>query len=124
METQQSRWSQDNCGTDQPAGTQGKSAQTSDDTIRCAEVGSSLTATIEDQELMSDQHRFANDGTKPARPCQSDYRHGQMYEENKEIAHLRIVTKAARDDEFRPNLAIRHSQVPGGQGFGAGYLDE
>jgi len=46
-----------------------KGAQTGDDTIRGAQVGSTFTATIEDQELMLDEHRLGNDGTQTSRSC-------------------------------------------------------
>src|SRR5438270_10047387 len=53
------------------AGRMKKGTQTGDDPICCAQVGRTLSAAIEDQQLMPDQHGFGNNGTEPAGPCQS-----------------------------------------------------
>ena len=50
-------------------------AQAGDDPIRGTQVGSTLAATIEDQQLMPEQHRFGHDGpesTWPRQPRQGD----------------------------------------------------
>ena len=57
-----------------------KGAQTSDDTIRGAQVRSTLAAAIEDQQLMPDQHGFGYHGTESARPGQSHQGDDQMKE--------------------------------------------
>jgi hypothetical protein len=46
-----------------------KSAQTGDDTIRGAEIGRTLAASIQDSQLMFDEHRLGNDGTEASWPC-------------------------------------------------------
>ena len=54
---------------------------------RGAQVGRTLAAAIEDQQLMLDQHRFGNDGTDSSWLCQSDYGDDQMNEQDDEVAH-------------------------------------
>ncbi len=43
-----------------------KSAQAGDNTIHGTQVGCTLSATIEDQQLMSEQHGFGDNGTESA----------------------------------------------------------
>jgi hypothetical protein len=50
-------------------------AKAGDDAIRGTQVGSTLAATIEDQQSMPEQHRFGHDGpesTWPRQPRQGD----------------------------------------------------
>ena len=69
VEMQQSGRLQNDSGPQNAYWAHEKGAQTGDDTIRGAQVGSTLTATIEDQELMLDEHRLGNDGTQTSRSC-------------------------------------------------------
>ena len=71
VEMQQSGRLQNDGGTENACRAHEKSAQAGDDTIRGTQVGRTLAATIEDQQLMPDQHGFGDNGTDSARPCQS-----------------------------------------------------
>ena len=77
---QQSGRFQNNSGTENTGLADEKRAQPGDDPISDVQVGRTLAAAIEDQQLMSHQHRLGNNGTDSARPCQSRYRHNQMNE--------------------------------------------
>ena len=55
-------------------------AQTGDDAIRGTQVGRTLAAATKDEQLMSDQHRFGNDGTESAWPRQPRQGDDQMNE--------------------------------------------
>lgn len=62
--------------------------------IRKAEIGGSLSGAIEDQQLVLDEHRFGDDGTRAARPSESgDCRH-QMQKEDGQIAHRTILASS------------------------------
>ena len=52
---------------------QEKGAQAGNDAIGRVQVGSTLAAAIEDQQLMPEQHGFGDNGTESARPCQSGH---------------------------------------------------
>jgi hypothetical protein len=69
VEMQQSGRLQNDGGTENACRAHEKGAQTSDDTIRGAQVGSTLAAAIDDPQLMFDQHRLGNDGTEASWPC-------------------------------------------------------
>src|SRR6516225_10683599 len=49
-----------------------KGAQTGDETLCGAQVGSTLAAAIGAAKWMFDEQRFGNDGTESSRPCRSD----------------------------------------------------
>ena len=61
-----------------------------------AQVGRTLAAAIQDQQLMPDQHGFGDDGTESARPCQPDQCDDQMNEKDEEVAHSGNGIKASR----------------------------
>jgi hypothetical protein len=72
--------SQNDGGTENACRAHEQGAQAGDDTIRGAQVGRTLAAAIEDQQLMPDQGRFGDNGTESARPCQSGQGDDQMNE--------------------------------------------
>src|SRR5215471_2587463 len=67
VEMQQRGWLQDDGGTQNACRVHEKGAQTGDDTLCGAQVGSTLAAAIEDAYLMFDEQRLGNDGTEAAR---------------------------------------------------------
>ena len=69
VEMQQSGRLQNDGGTQNACRAHEKGAQAGDDTIRGAQVGRTLAAAIEDQQLMFDEHRLSNDGTEASWPC-------------------------------------------------------
>ena len=77
---QQSGRLQNDGGTENACPAHEKGAQTGDDPIGGAQVGRTLAAAIEDQQLMPDQHGFGNNGTDSARPCQPGHGDDQMNE--------------------------------------------
>ena len=71
---------QNNSATENACPAHEKGAQAGDDPIGGAQVRRTLTAAIEDQQLMPDQRGFGNDGTESTRPCQSGHGDEQMNE--------------------------------------------
>ena len=69
VEMEQSGRLQNDGGTENACRAHEKSAQAGDDTIRGTQVGCTLAAAIEDQQLMPDQRGFGNNGMDSARPC-------------------------------------------------------
>jgi hypothetical protein len=63
------------------------SAQAGDDPIRGTQVGRTLAPTIQDEQLMPDQHGFGDNGTESTGPRQSGQGDDQMNEYDSEIAH-------------------------------------
>ena len=55
-----------------------------DDPIRDMQVGLTLAAEIEDEQLMPDQHGFGDNGTECTRPRQSSQSNDQMNEYDSE----------------------------------------
>jgi hypothetical protein len=80
VEMKQSGRLQNDGGPENACRADEKSAQAGDDTICGTQVGCTLSTTIEDQKLMSDQHGFGDDGTESARLCQSGQSDDQMNE--------------------------------------------
>src|SRR5438128_4736890 len=74
-------------GSHNPCRTHEKGAQTGDNPIRNAEVGSSFPTAIQNQQLMSHQRRFSNDGPESTRPCKSQYGDDHMNEKVEDVAH-------------------------------------
>jgi hypothetical protein len=68
METEQSGGSQNNRTSQNACGAHQKSAQPCNHPIRNPEIGSTLPAAIENQELMSNERGFGNNGTQPTWP--------------------------------------------------------
>ena len=71
VETEQSGRLQNDGGTENAYWAYEKSAQTGEDTIRGMQVGRPLSTTIEDQQLVPNQHGFGDNGAQTARLCQS-----------------------------------------------------
>jgi hypothetical protein len=51
---------------------------------------------------MFDEHRFGNDGTEAARPCEPDDGDDQMKEKDDDIAHPAMVSKPEKTPTFGP----------------------
>jgi hypothetical protein len=66
MEAQERGGFQDDRGTDEPARAHEEGTQSSDDTIRETEMGCTLPGTIEDQQLVLDEHGFGHHRTRTA----------------------------------------------------------
>src|SRR5262249_11261548 len=60
-------------GSQDPCRAHEQSAQTGDDAIRGSKVGSPLPTTIQNQDLMSYQDGFSNNGTEPTGSSQPHY---------------------------------------------------
>jgi hypothetical protein len=69
-----------------------------------------LSGTIEDQQLMLDEHRLRNYGTNAARSGQSSKSNDEVNEKYDKITHLGIVSKP--ENVGTPAyLIIRQGQV-------------
>jgi hypothetical protein len=62
-------------------------AQAGNDPIRGTQVGGTLAAAIEDEQLMPDEHGFGDNGTESTWPPQSGQGDDQMNEYDSEVAH-------------------------------------
>ena len=72
--------------------------------MRSERVGNSLPTSIQDEELMSSERRFRDDGTKATgfyKPNDGDDR---MNENDEDVVHASIVSKSQKTPEFRPIL--------------------
>jgi hypothetical protein len=75
VQVQQGGGPQSDGSTEDARRPQEQRAQAGDDPIRGTQVGSTPAATIEDQQLVPEQHRFGHDGPKstwPSQPRQGD----------------------------------------------------
>ena len=59
---------------------------------------------------MFDEHRFGNDGTEAARPCEPDDGDDQMKEKDDDIAHPAMVSKPEKTPNWT-NSVIRHGHL-------------
>src|SRR5579863_326857 len=84
-------------------------AQTSNSAIRGAKVGRSLTPAIENQDLLSQQYRFGDDGTEPSRSTKPDYDDNGVQEKAENVSHAldRIKRESSR---IHITCGIRHQQ--------------
>jgi hypothetical protein len=96
VETQQSGRLQNDGRAEKASRVQKQGAQTGDETIRGSQIGSALPASIQDAELMFDEHRLGNHGTEAARSRQSDQCDHQMNENDDDVAHRGNPTKASK----------------------------
>ena len=91
MEAQQRGGPQDDRRTDQPPRADEEPTHSGDDPIREAKIACTFSRTIEDQQLLLDEHRFGDDGTRAGTSESGDCRQ-QMNEEDGQVAHGAIVT--------------------------------
>ena len=59
MQAQERRGLQNDCGADQPARAHEERTQTVDKAIRKTEIGRPFAGTIEDEQLLLDEHGFS-----------------------------------------------------------------
>ena len=78
---------EDDRGTDQPARAHEERAQAGDNPIGGVEIGRPFSRTIEDQQLVLDEHGFGHDGTGAARTGDPSDCRNQMQKKNGEMAH-------------------------------------
>src|SRR5215471_8725654 len=88
LETQQSGRLQNDRGTQDTRRAHEEGAQAGDNPVFGTQVGRTLASAIKDEQLMSDQHRFGDNGTESTRPHQSGQGDDQMNEKDSEVAHL------------------------------------
>ena len=80
--------------------------QAGDDPIRDTQVGFTLAPAIDDQQLMSDQHGFGDNGTESTRPCQSGQGNDQMDQNDSEVPHPANGINTSKTTPLSRNLAI------------------
>src|SRR5712664_613271 len=74
------------------------------------------SGTIEDQQLMLDEHRLRNYGTNAARPGESSKRDDDMNEKDDKITHLGIVSNPRKCQESglfsnSPGTGCMHAKI-------------
>jgi hypothetical protein len=93
VKMQEGRRLQHDGRTDPPGRSHKESTPAGDEPIREAEVGSSVSGTIEDQQLMFDEDGLGNYRTDAARLRQSGDGGDEVDENDHEIAHFRMVAR-------------------------------
>ena len=78
--------------------------------LRGTQVGCTLAPAIEDQQLMSDQHGFGDNGTESTRPGKSGQGDDQMNEYDSEVVIPAMVSTPQKPLHSGPHLAVRHRQ--------------
>ena len=111
MEVQQGGRLQDDGRAKNASRAHEKSTHTGENTICSTQVGSALSASVEDQQLMTEQDGFGKDGMDSVRPGNSDHGDDQMNEKKENVAHLWIIAKPREKPRFWPVWVIRHPQV-------------
>jgi hypothetical protein len=96
MEPQERGGFQDDRGTDQPARAHEERTHAGDDTISEAEMGCTFPGTIEDHQLLLDEHGFGHDGTRAAWTGEPGDRRQQMEKKDGQIAHGHHPNKIAK----------------------------
>ena len=76
--------------------------------IRETEIGTSVPGTIEDQQLLLDEHGFGYQGTRAPRTGQTGDGRQQMQKQDRQIAHRTILT-GLRIRKNVHEFAIRHA---------------
>jgi hypothetical protein len=87
MEPQKCRGFQDDRGTDQPARAHKERTHAGDDAISEAEIGCTFAGTIEDQQLVLDEHGFGHHGAGAAGTGESGDRRQEMKKQDGQVAH-------------------------------------
>src|SRR5438046_10380653 len=82
-----------------------------DNPIRNAQVGSAFPTAIQNQQLMSHQRSFGNDGPESTRPCKSKCGDQHVNEKDEDVAHRGWYQP--RIARIQRNLVIRHPRVEG-----------
>jgi hypothetical protein len=88
-------------GRNSPILAQGasRSNHAESDDRRC---GARFRKTIEDQQLMLDEHRLSDYGTNATRPRESSKSNHDLNEKDDKITHLGIVSKPSKCQESGP----------------------
>jgi hypothetical protein len=80
MEVQQRRGLQYHGGTQNPSRSDEEATQTGDSAIRGTQIGSTFSASVENQQLVSQQNGFGKDRTNPPRATKTNQGADQMDE--------------------------------------------
>jgi hypothetical protein len=78
--------------------------QTGDHAIRGAEIGRSFSRTVEDQQLVLNEHGFAHHRAGTAGTGESGNGHQQMQKPDRQIAHRRILPRSRHGQRVLTNL--------------------
>ena len=101
MKAQQRGRFEDDCRTDQPAWAYEDRTQPGNHAISGTEIGRPFSRTIEDQQLVLDEHGFGHHGTGAAGTGQSGKRRQQMQKKNGQIAHRTILPTSCNRELLR-----------------------
>src|SRR5215475_14801699 len=99
---QQSRWLQDDGGTQNARRTHQQCTQAGDNPIGSPKVGSALPTAIQNQDLVSHQDGFGNKGTEPTGPSKPDDDDNHMQKKSENVAHARDGIKLKNLKNSRP----------------------
>jgi hypothetical protein len=92
MDTHERGGLQDDRGPGQAAGAHEESTPAGDQAIHRPEIGRTVPGSIEDQQLVLDEHGFSDHGPRAAGPGQSGDRRQQMEEQDGQGTHDPILT--------------------------------
>jgi hypothetical protein len=97
---QEGRRLQNDCRAQQTHSLHEQRAQTRDHSIRRAEIGCALAASIQNQELMAEQQGFGEHATEPAGLSQPDHNHDQVKKKEEEVTHPGNDSKTGKVPDF------------------------
>ena len=97
MKVQQRGRFEDDRGTDQPARADEDRTQTGDDTIGGTQIGRPFSRSIEDQQLVLDEHGFGHHRAGAAGTGEPGNGRQQMQEQDGQIAHRRILPRSGHE---------------------------
>ena len=109
MQSQHRGRFEDNRGTDQPARAHKDRTQTGDHAIGGTQIGRPFSRTIEDQQLVLDEHGFGHHGTGAAWTGEPGDGRQQMQKQDGQIAHRRILPRSRHGQRMLTNIGIRHA---------------
>jgi hypothetical protein len=100
VEMQEGRRLQNDCRAQQAHSLHEQPAQTRDHSIRMAEIGCPLAASIQNQELVAERHGFGEHAMEPAGLCQPDHDHDQVKKKKEEVTHPGDDSRTGKVPDF------------------------
>jgi len=105
MKMQKCGWLQHDGGSQEACGRYQQSTQTGNDAIRRPQVWATLPTTIQNQDLVSHQNGFRNDGTNPTGSSKPSDDDNGVDKKSQNVAHTqkRIKVKKLKNSEHLRN---------------------
>jgi hypothetical protein len=108
MEAQQGGWLQDDGAAKNPGRFHQQGAHTDDNPVEHAQVGSALAASLKDQQLMTDQNRLGDNGSKTTALRKSADGNDQMDDQQEGIWRIAGSYQKHEIARIQRSFVIRH----------------